>query len=352
MPTVWSCEIASECRFVVHCPRLRLSTVRARVPGRTDRSVIWFRKSGDRNTRPRSTDRPLKGISVRFILSVSWCWCAAVTLAQSAPACDYSQALSLYKSHHYADARNCFASLAVEQPNDSAVNFYLGRLAWWFDEDDVSVAYLERAAKNSPGDARVQNALGDTYGLKALNVGLFAKFGWAKKCLAAHLLAVQLAPNNVSCRWGLLGYYCLAPGFAGGGYDKALAQAAVIRALDPMGGRIAFATIYLAQKKNDAAFAEFDAGTRGAADDFIVLFQVGRCAALSGEQLDRGSAALRKCLTLTPPEGDEMPTSASVHFRLGNILEKKSKKAAAEAEYALATRDEPDFRPEKVALRN
>ena len=297
-------------------------------------------------TSPRQPPR------IHFTVMLACCFWVAVALAAPGPRVDFSQALRLYEKGNYTEARIHFERLAAEQPNDVELNFYLGRLAWWFDDDVQAVMYLERAAQNAPRDARIQNALGDAYGLRALNVEFFAKYGWAKKCLAAHELAVRLAPDNAACRWGLMGYYCLAPVFAGGGYDKAFVQAAVIRKLDPVSGRVAFATLYLAEERYGAAFAEFDSALRSAPDDYFTLYHIGRCAALSGEQLDRGAAALRRCLHLTPPEGEDMPTEASVHFRLGNILEKQGNKAAAEVEYAAASRAQPDFRAEKIQLKN
>jgi len=289
---------------------------------------------------------------IRVFVALACCFWVAVAWPAPGSGGDFSQALSLYQTGHYSEARIHFARLAAERPNDVEINFYLGRLAWWFDDDAEAVMRLERAAQNAPRDARIQNALGDAYGLRALNVEFFAKYGWARKCLAAHEFAVRIAPDDAACRWGLLGYYCLAPGFAGGGYDKALVQAAVIRKLDPVSGRVAFATVYLAEGRNGAAFAEFDSALRSAPDDFFTLYHIGRCAALSGEQLDRGAAALRRCLHLTPPEGEDMPTEASVHFRLGNILEKQGKKADAKVEYDAASRVQPDFRAEKIQLKN
>jgi tetratricopeptide (TPR) repeat protein len=288
----------------------------------------------------------------RLCLMIAGFFCVAAAIAAPGEGDDFSKALKLYKSHRFSEARACFARFAVVRPNDVEIDFYLGRLAWWFDDDHEAVKHLERAAHNAPQDARVQNALGDAYGLEALDAGFFAKFGWAKKCLTAHELAVRIAPDNLECRWGLLGYYFLAPVIAGGGSAKAFAQAEAIRKLDPMAGRIAFATLYLSANKNGAAFAEFDGPKGRAPDDFLSLYHIGRCAALSGEQLERGAAALRRCLGFTPPEGDGMPTQASVHFRLGNILEKQGNKTAAEREYAEALREQPDFRSDKTALTN
>jgi hypothetical protein len=70
-------------------------------------------------------------------------------------------------------------------------------------------------------------------------------------------------------------------------------------------------------------------------------------------QLDRGQAALQQCLQLPLPAGTDHRTCyANIHFRLGNILEKKGDPAAARAEYAAARQVYPDFRPDKDTLRD
>lgn len=265
---------------------------------------------------------------------------------------DYSTARVLYEGRRYSEARAIFRRLAADQPDNVEVNFYLGRLALWFDDDVAALAFLDKAARMVPGDARVQNALGDAYGLKAQKAGLLAKLGWARKCLIAYERAVELDSRKVSYRWSLLGYYCVAPRIAGGGCERALQQAEEIRKLDPMGGRIALATLFLSEQRAAAAFAQFDDVLRDNADHFLALYQIGRCAALSGEQLERGRAALQRCLLLAPPGGDGMPTLASAHHRLGNILEKMGDRKGAAEHYAAALTVLPDFRAEKDTLRN
>ena len=115
---------------------------------------------------------------------------------------------------------------------------------------------------------------------------------------------------------------------------------------------MAQATLAIAEKRYEAAFAPFDSVLRQSPDDFFALYHIGRCAALSGRQVDRGIAALERCLTLSEPQADGRPTRACVHYRLGNLLEKKGDLVAARAAYAAATREHPDFRPEKIMLRN
>ncbi len=276
---------------------------------------------------------------------------AAIVPASAVESSDeQARAVQLFEAHKFSAARVIFRALVEKRPADPAVHYYLGRLAWWFDDEDEAVTQLERAAQLSPSDAGIQTALADAYGLKALNVGIFSKLGWAKRCLAAHEHAVQLDPASLNSRWGLFGYYCLAPAFAGGGYKKAEGQVLEISKLDHTAGQIAAVTLDLARKQTSAAFAEVVVPLDST--DFSGLYQIGRCAAESGEQLDRGFAALHQCLQLPCPVGERAPTYASVHFRLGNILEKQGKKSAAALEYETALRIEPDFRPEKVMLTN
>ncbi|HWA09766.1 MAG TPA: tetratricopeptide repeat protein [Opitutaceae bacterium] len=272
-------------------------------------------------------------------------------VAGAAPDARFESALALYRECRYSAARELFEAAAPARADDIELDFYRGRLALWFDDEPRALACLERAARAAPRDARIQNALGDAFGLAAQRSSIFSKLGWGRKCEAAYARAVELEPDNADYHWSLLGYFLVAPAIAGGGMDKAYAQAAEIRRLDPAKGRIAYATLRLAEKRNAEAFAEFDAVLRTAPDDLAALYQIGRCAALSGEQLDRGLAALHRCLGLPCPSADGQPSPASIHYRLGNILEKKGDPAAARREYDLANAANPDFRPLKEALK-
>jgi tetratricopeptide (TPR) repeat protein len=275
---------------------------------------------------------------------------AAGATAQNAS--DLARALDCYHARRYTEARTLFVELARERPADLEIEFYLGRLALWFDDEVNALVHLERACRVAPDDARVVNALGDAYGLAAQNAPLLAKLGWARKCLAAYTRAVELEPRNLAFRWSLLGYYCVAPRLAGGGAEKALVQANEIAKLDAMSGRIARSTLALADERFNDAFAEFEAVLQGEPDNFLALYHVGRCAALSKRNIDRGIAVLRRCLELRPPEGDGQPTHACVYHRLGNLHESKGDRTTAEALYATARRLHPDFRAHKIALKN
>jgi tetratricopeptide (TPR) repeat protein len=281
---------------------------------------------------------------------------AGRTAASAAPSPasspDFAAAVALYRAGRYAEAQTLFRVIHARAPDDPEVNFHLGRLALWFDDSVRSVAYLEAAVARAPANARFQNALGDACGLTAQRANVFTRLNWAHRCRMAYQRAVELEPGSVDYRWSLMNYYQQAPRIAGGGLDRAYAEAAEIRRLDADAGRIAWASVDVAAHKYDRAFAEFEAMLRAKPDDFVALYQLGRCAALSGERLEAGLAALRRCLRLPLPTGEGQPKYVNVHFRMGNILEKMGDAAGARAEYQEALRENPEFRPAKDAIRN
>jgi len=287
--------------------------------------------------------RPILALAV-----VSWLAAAGA----AAPPADFDAAVALYDAAKYSAAQQIFEQIVAREPDNPEVNFRLGSIALWFDDAGRGREFLEKAVRAKPDDARYQSALGNAYGLTAQKAVFFTKFGWARRCRIAYLRAVKLEPENPEWHWSLLGYFMQAPGIAGGGIDKAYAEAATIRKLNGAEGRIAFATLDLAEEKYDEAFREFDGVLRESPDDFVALYQIGRCSALSGRQLDRGRAALERCLQLPPPAGAHQPTHANVHYRLGNVLEKMGQAAAARAEYVTALKEDPDLRPDKDALKN
>ena len=233
--------------------------------------------------------------------AVGWL-AAAGALARPA---DFDAAIALYDAGKYSAAQRIFEQIAAREPDNPEVNFRLGSIALWFDDAGRGRELLEKAVRAKPDDARYQSALGNAYGLTAQKAVFFTKFGWARKCRTAYLRAVKLEPENPEWHWSLLGYFMQAPGIAGGGIDKAYAEAAIIRKLSGAEGRIAFATLDLAEEKYDEAFREFDEVLRVSPDDFVALYQIGRCSALSGR---RWSGAF-SCCRRRARTSRRMPTS-------------------------------------------
>ena len=264
---------------------------------------------------------------------------ATAGLALDQPA--YDAAVQLYTQHKPLEAQQAFEALAATEPNNADIQFYLGRLALQRDDHEKAVGYLEKAVALAPGDSRMHLRLGDAYGRSAQKASFFSQLGLAKKCQTEYEKSVELDPRNLDARFSLMGFYQQAPGFAGGGMDKALEQAQAIKQQDANRGRLAIAGLYVADKKYDLAFAEFDTALKLNPDDYAALFQSGRLSAISGQRLDQGVVALRKCLEQVAPEGQ--PPHAAAHWRIGNILEKKGDKPGARAAYEAALKVDPKF---------
>lgn len=306
-----------------------------------------------RSTVP-SGDRP--GFPFRTV--VSWFGPAVLgvvlvteMLAASSGAVGLAAARELFRERKLAEAQAAYEELAKNEPPNVEVQFQLGELALRRNDPAAAVVYLEKAALLDPKSARVQKRLGDAHGTVAMNASVFSKVGHARKTLAAYERAVALDPNYVDGRLALFEFYRQAPGFMGGGYDKALAQAQAVKALDPARGRVALATLYVGEKQVEAAFAEFQEVLHTHPDDFTAHYQIGRLAALTGQFVDRGLTSLRRCLDLTPPREEGAPTPASVHWRIGTLLEKKRDRAGARRAYENALRLDPEFASAAEALR-
>ena len=132
-----------------------------------------------------------------------------------------------------------------------------GRAALLHGDANAAVAALEKAVAQSPNDAVAHYWLGSAYGTKAQQSSMFSAAMIAPKVKEQFEKAVALDPKYIDARMGLVEFYAVAPGFMGGDFDKAVAQAAELRKLDPLQAHRAYAVIYSAQKKPELAKKEY-----------------------------------------------------------------------------------------------
>ncbi len=255
------------------------------------------------------------------------------------------QVTELFKHRQWAEAQAILEKISAAEPNNAEAWHFLGYTFLVRNDYEKSVPLLEKAVSLAPTNSEFQRILGDGYGLSAMKAGLFSKLGWAKKCKAAYDKAVELDPSNINARYSVMEYCRQAPGFIGGGMEQAYVQAAAIKQLDSATGRQAYATLYASEKKYPEAFALYEEVLRDKPGDNGALYAIGRLAAISGEQLDRGLGALRALLT------QHGGSNARTHTRIGNILEKQGDKPGAKAAYEAALALDPRFTQALEALR-
>jgi len=289
----------------------------------------------------------------------------------------------MFDSGRYADARKALKPLASAKRAHAGAAFYMGRMELLEGDGSQAAEWLERAVERESGNAMYQMYLGQAYGRAALRGSKLRMPFYAKKVQAAFETAVRLDPASAEARMSLMQYYLVAPGVVGGSRSKAATQARELLKRDPYRGRIAMGALaefdkkeaqaereYLAavELRSDSAlayhalgamyqrtaqypkaFALYDRLVRARPNDAAPHYQIGRTAALSRQQLDRGEQELRKYIAhkLTPSD----PPLASAHYRLGQVLEHRGDRTGAAREYEATLRLDPQQGDAQKALK-
>lgn len=96
--------------------------------------------------------------------------------------------------------------------------------------------WFEEAADLDEDNSFYRMWMGHSYGRQAQNASVLRQAGLARNSRKNYEKAIALDPNNVEARESAMEFYLQAPGFLGGGRDKAELQAAEIEKLDTEAG--------------------------------------------------------------------------------------------------------------------
>jgi len=161
-----------------------------------------------------------------------------------------SKAEDLYRHTDYQ------ASLALvresRQSSDSAY-YLIGRDRFMLGDYKGAAEAFESAFSLEPGNSEYAHWLGRSFGRRAETSSPFFAPRYASKARAYFEKAVGLDPENEEALSDLFDYYLQAPGFLGGGYDKAEAIAKRIAERNPAEGHFAQAELADRRKQFDTA---------------------------------------------------------------------------------------------------
>jgi tetratricopeptide (TPR) repeat protein len=133
--------------------------------------------------------------------------------------------VQLFERGQLPEARQFFERFVTDHPNDSSGVFYLGRIAFEEQHYDRAIEWFQQAVQREPGNSDYHLWLGRAYGHHAIRSNVLLQPFLARKVKSHFEQAVELNPDNLAARADLQEYYEKAPGFLGGGVEKARQQA-------------------------------------------------------------------------------------------------------------------------------
>jgi tetratricopeptide (TPR) repeat protein len=267
-----------------------------------------------------------------------------------------------------------------------ADQYKAGRALMDSSKFDAAVKAFEKAVAADDKSSEYRLWLGNAIGSVAQNASVLRQPFLARRIKSEFEKAVELNPANIGARDGLIMFYTQAPGVMGGSIPKAREQAEAIAKINPMRGHFSRAVIaghekdgvlaerelraaaeespdslvaasslanyYASNNRPEDPFAVIDKYLARHPGDLLATFWIGRLAATTGKQLDRGEKALRAILeSPSLGTGPNQPVPYAIHYRLGDIAAKRGDKVAARKEYEKTIELNPKFEGAKKALK-
>ena len=172
-----------------------------------------------------------------------------VTLAFAASPAD--QARELYQRTDYEAALKILRPL----PQKDAADYHLIGMCYYMQGDPKKAGdFFEKAVDLRPGESDYHLWLGRAFGRRAETSSFLTAPGYAAKARDSFEKAVHLDPRNMEAISDLFEYYLEAPGFLGGGLDRASKLAAHMAEVNPAEGH--WAQSRLAEKRKQDRTAE------------------------------------------------------------------------------------------------
>lgn len=223
----------------------------------------------------------------------------------------YDDAQQLYHHLNYKSAINRLLPL----PNKDAKTWCLIGQSYFMGTDyKEATDAFEEATQLDPRNSEYAHWLGKAWGRRAESASIFMAPGYATKARQSFERAVMLDPSNLEALNDLFDYYLQAPGFMGGGLNRAEALVHRISALNEAEGH--YATAQLLDKRKEYGAAEQQ--LRRAIE--LAPRQVGRTIDLARYlsklgRVDESEAAFAQAEKITPNNPRILYERASTYIR-------------------------------------
>jgi tetratricopeptide (TPR) repeat protein len=256
---------------------------------------------------------------------------------------DYEHARKLYNLTDFGGSLQILRSASQK---DAAICALIGRNYYMLGDFKRATEALEQAVATDPSSSEYALWLARAYGRRAETSSFFTAPGYASKARQYFEKAVQLNPRNGEALSDLFEYYLEAPGFLGGGMDKADALVPRMAALDPSEGYWAEARIAEKRKEYGNAETELRRAVEAAPHQVGKLVELAKLLAGQG-RVQEADRSLARADSIAPGAPKLMYARADLYIRTGRSRDQ----ARLLLQRYLHSQLTPDDPPRSEALR-
>jgi len=226
---------------------------------------------------------------------------------------EFEQARKLYG---LTDFDGSLKALQAIPQKDAAVYTLMGRDYYMLGDYKRATEVLDRAIAADASSAEAYLWAARAYGRRAETSSPFTAPGQASKARQYFEKSVQLDPKNVEAMGDLFEYYLEAPGFMGGGIDKAHALAVRMGAISPSEGHWAEAKIAEKRKEYSTAEAQLRSAIDAAPQQVGKIVELAKFLARQG-RIQEADQSLAKADAIAPGAPKLMFARADIYIRTG-----------------------------------
>jgi Flp pilus assembly protein TadD len=248
-------------------------------------------------------------------------FCATVLLAVwpvlAAPTNDLEQARRLYHETNYDVSLGILQAI---EPKDGPVFFLMGQDHYMSGDFKKATESLEKAVVADPANSDYELWLGRAFGRRAETASPFTAAPHANRARQHFEKAVQLNPRNLEALSDLFEYYLEAPGFMGGGMEKAAGVAVQMASVSPVEGHWAQARLAERHKEFDTAEHHLRVAASMAPEEVGRLIDLARFLSKQG-RLQESDQNFKNAEKIAPNSPRLIYARADTYIQQGRNLE-------------------------------
>lgn len=247
-----------------------------------------------------------------------------------------AKAQRLYSRTEYRDA----LAVLKKIPRKTAAEWELeGRCRYMLGDFKPAIEALEKAVRLEPANSDHYLWLGRAWGRRAETSVFFMAVKYAGHARQNFEKAVELAPGNMEAVNDLFSYYLSAPGFLGGGIDRAIHLSEIIQKNDPVEYQWALAQIAIERKQYDLAEGQLNKAIDMAPRQIGRIVDLAKFLAGQG-RISESEAAFEQAASINPSDKKLLFTRAETYVKGRRNLEAAKKLLEAYLQAPL-TPDDP-----------